>query len=263
MAALLLATLVTLLVVRGDDEGDTGGQLTAGTTTSSSSSTSTSSSSSTSTSVAPSTTTVTSTPTASTAPATTVVFPVVTGQGAILRPPPTTDLRTMQGDCRSLADEGWSATCGLVTAKDAQLVWLVETKDAPGGRTARRALVLRRAAASAWSVMLEARDDSGLRYDAINVRTIDLSGDGRDEVAFGFRESDRTLQVDVVEGPGTVVVHRGLSRGAARVSTGQLDVWRRVDASRYVHELIQVRDGAWRIVASSTVPASDVPPSQL
>jgi hypothetical protein len=264
IGAVLLATLVTLLVVRGGDDGDDG-QLTAGTSTSSSSSTSTSTSTSTSsTTVAATTTTPSSVATATTAPATTAVLPVVTGDGAVLRPPQTPDLRSMTGnDCRTLADEDWTAACGTFTAKDASLVWLIESMTTTSGRTARRALVLRRSAGSTWSVVLQFHDDAGVRFSSINARVADLSGDGKDEVAFGFHAGDTSLSVDVVEGPGSVVVHRDLSRGVARVSSGQLDTWRRVDPARHAHETIQFRDGAWRIVASSVGPSSEVPPSQL
>jgi hypothetical protein len=125
--------------------------------------------------------------------------------------------------------------------------------------------VFRRTTGNEWTVALHVRDDAGVRFRNVTARTVDLSGDGLGDIAFGFHltAGDGVLSVDVVEGPGTVVVHRDLSRGAARVSTGQLDTWRRIDSGRFAHEVIQVRDGAWRIVAASNVPAGEVPPSQL
>jgi hypothetical protein len=264
LAALALAVLVTLLVVRNDDGDDK--QVAAGTSTSSSSSTTTSSSTTSSTTtsttaLAPTTTAAVAT----TAPPTTAVLPVVTGQGAALQAPASADTRTMVGsDCTTLADAGWTPTCGAVTAKAASLVWLLETQETPSGRTGRRALVLRKGTGSSWSVVLQVRDDSGVRYGNITTRVSDVSGDGRDEIVFGFHSTvGQRLVVDMVEGPGSVVVHRDLAAGVARVSSGQLDTWRRTDASHYAHEVIQLRDGAWRIVASASVPPSDVPPSQL
>jgi hypothetical protein len=133
------------------------------------------------------------------------------------------------------------------------------------GATARRALVWRRGTGQQWTLALRASDDTGDQLAAVRARVEDLSGDGAAEIAFGFTRvgASAVLAVDVVEGPGTVVVHRELPRGVARVSSGQLDMWRRTDPTHYAHEVIQVRDGAWRIVASATVAASDVPPSQL
>ena len=264
LGAIALAALVTLLVVQGDDDGD---QVTAGTSTTSSSTTSTSTSTtSTTTTPASTTTPPTTAAPATTTPPTTVVMPVVTGQGAVLGPPPSGTVRTMSGnDCTTLADDEWTATCGTVNAKDASLVWLIETTTTPSGGPGRRALVRRKSIGNSWTVVQEVRDDNGVRFSNVTARVADLSGDGKDEVAFGFHltAGDGVLSLDVVEGPGAVVVHRELTRGVARVSSGQLDTWRRSDSTRYVHDVIQFRNGAWRIVATATVPANDVPPSQL
>jgi hypothetical protein len=266
LAALALAILVTLITLR-DDDGD-GDRVTAGSTTSSST-TSTSTSTSTTTTTAPSTT---SSPTtaapATTATPTTVVFPVVTGQGAVLRPPATAETRTvpLNTGCEGLGDPGWTVACGTANARGGVLAWVVESMSTAGGETARRAMVFRRGAGGQqWSLVLQASDDSGAQFTAIRARVEDLSGDGPSEIAFGFTRvgASGVLAVDVVEGPGNLVVHRELPRGVARVSSGQLDTWRRSSSTQYAHEVIQFRDNAWRIVASASVPASDVPPSQL
>ena len=256
-------------MVRGG-EGD-GDRVTAGTSTTTSSTTTSSSSTSTSTTTSttpPSTTTPATTAAPSTtATPTTVVLPVVTGQGATLRPPATAETRAIPpgGGCEALGDAGWTVTCGTASAKGSVLVWVVETMPTADGATARRALVFRRVTAQQWSLVLRAGDETGDQLASIRARVEDLSGDGPAEIAFGFTRvgASAVLAVDVVEGPGNVVVHRELPRGVARVSSGQLDTWRRTDTTHYSHEVIQFRSGAWRIVASATVPASDVPPSQL
>jgi hypothetical protein len=194
-------------------------------------------------------------------------LPVVTGQGAVLHPPASPETRVVPpgAGCEELGDNGWTVTCGTAGAKDGVLAWVIETRSIAGGGTARRALVLRRASGQQWTVVLRANDDSGSQFVGIKARVEDVSGDGASEIAFGFTRTglSAVLAVDLVEGPGAVVVHRELPKGSARVSSGQLDTWRRVDSTRYVHEVTQHRDGAWRIVGSAVVSASDVPPSQL
>ena len=57
---------------------------------------------------------------------------------------------------------------------------------------------------------------------------VDLSGDSFEEVVVGFRSvANGPLLLDVVEGTGSVVVHRDLAGPgpSARVSQGQFDTW--------------------------------------
>jgi hypothetical protein len=255
---------VTLLVLRNDDNG---GDRVATVTSTSSSSTTTSSTTTTSTTT---TTTVavsstTAAPSTTTAPPTTVALPVVTGQGAVLQPASETRTTPLSTDCEALGDPGWTVTCGSTAVRGGVMAWLVETKPTADGRTARRALVFRRGVGQEWHLVLRASDDAGTQFANVRVRVEDLSGDGAKEIAYGFTRpgASAVLAVDVIEGTGPVAVHRELQKGAARVSTGQLDTWRRTDGSHFAHEVIQFRDGAWRIVASASVAPSDVPPSQL
>jgi hypothetical protein len=264
VAALVLAAFVSLLVVRNDGAG---GTVTAGTSTSVASTTTSTSTSTTSTTVASTSTTAARATTTTGAPSTTAVLPVVSGQGAVLQGPSSPDTRVVPlgGGCDALADSGWTATCGMAGAKGAVLAWVIETKAVDGGGTAYRALVFRRGAGQQWSLVLRVADDAGTHFSAVRARVEDLSGDGASEIAFGFTRTgvSEVLAVDVVEGPGSVVVHRELPKGAARVSSGQLDTWRRSDSTHAIHEVIQFRDGAWRIVATASVAAADVPSSQL
>jgi hypothetical protein len=259
---------VTLIVV-ATGGGDSGKKVTAGTSTSSSAAPTTTTSTSTTTTAPPATTTsVPPEATTTAAPATTAPpMPVVTGQGAVLHEPATSETRVLApgAGCDQLGDSGWTVTCGMVGAKGGVLAWLVETRETASGGTARRALVLRRGSGQQWTVALRATDDSASQFSDVKVRAEDVSGDGASEIAFGFSRtgSSNVLSVDLVEGPGAVVVHRDLPKGVARVSSGQLDTWRRADSTHDVHEVIQFRNGAWHVVASAVVPASDVPPSQL
>ena len=162
------------------------------------------------------------TTTRATAPPTTEPpMPVVTGAGAVLaKPAAAGPPRTMSAlGCKSLGDDGWTvADCGRAATRGSHLVWLVETKGSKG----RRVLVFRPSAgATTYEVVLEARDDLGQKWSAAAARVVDLSGDSFEEVVVGFRSvANGPLLLDVVEGTGSVVVHRDLAGPgpSARVS---------------------------------------------
>ena len=111
-------------------------------------------------------------------------------------------------------------------------------------------------------------DDDGSRFGHITARVADVSGDGFEEIAFGFGVvgTQHLLAVDVVDGSDAVVAHRDFPQGSARVATGQLDGWAdraAVSGSQWVHEVIRYQSGAWRLTSSTVVSQSSVPPSQL
>ena len=267
----LVAVLVVVAVavaVGGDDSG--GDDVTADGTTSS---------------TAPSTTAAPTTvalhpvptppagePTTTTAPAsTTAAAPVVDGTGAVLTPPvaPATRSRPDGAACASMALTGYSARCGEVQDGSDTLVWLVERHAATGGL---RVSVLRPVGERRYTVVLSALDDGPggpARFSSVDVRTADLSADGTPEIVFGFRNqgSGAILDLDVVDAPGRVVVHRTLDKGRAEAREGRLDDWAAEfgpsDAaccpSRYRHGVVRRTEGAWRLVSSALVPPSDVP----
>jgi hypothetical protein len=267
----LMAALVVALVAAALLSDDADDSVVVGATSSTSSTvpeeTTTTVGLPTSTTAATTTTTVAPTTTTSTTQA---PKPVVDGRGAILTAAAPSARREMTGtDCRTLAATGSTAECGAFRGKgNVDLAWLIESRTVSGERgttfTARRAFVLRKAADNRWTPVLEARDDDGSRFTAIAARVDDVSGDGAAEVTFGFRQrgAANTLSVDVVEGPGTVVVHRDAPGGSARVSTGQLDLWQAA-GDRFDHLTIRFTDNAWRIVANVKETAGQVPPSQL
>jgi hypothetical protein len=169
-------------------------------------------------------------------------------------------------DCHSLAvgGPGWTADCGQLGARGgADLVWLIERRSSPAGS---RSAVLRRTGPTQWTVILAADDPGGARYSAVSVAVADASGDGKLDIGFGFRlpDASHTLAVDLVEGPGQVVVHQSLVQGSARISSGQLNTWAAApdSTSQVVKQVIRYIAGAWRITATSREPAP-APTSQL
>lgn len=265
-AVAVLLVVVVLLVVLGGDDGE---RVAAGSTTTSSSSTSTSSTTETTVELTPVTTAppTTAPPTTAAPPPTTAApQPVVGGSGAILTKPAASEVRTSSGACESLATPGpgWTVTCGAVTAKGgSELVWLLERRSSGDGT---RTYVLRRTGPASWTVVLSALDPGGTRFSDVKVAVADVSGDGAQEIGFGFHVSGsgQILAVDLVEGPGVVAVHRDLPKGSARISSGQLNTWTpdTADPSAVIKQIIRFTGGAWRITSSAKEPGP-APASQL
>jgi hypothetical protein len=193
----------------------------------------------------------------------------------VLAPPPAPDVRLLDAGvgCASLADPGWTdVSCGV----DGGLTWLTEATAAggPSGSSRHlRAYVFRTGVQSMTrEVALEALDDTGTRFSAVKVRVDDVEANGRQDLIFGFHDQSKQLSIDLVDRTATVVVHRDLPLGAARSATGQLDTWSAgasasstATSSQLVYEHATIRDqaGSWVIAARVTVPADQVPPSQL
>lgn len=223
------------------------------------------------------TTAVPTTEPATTAPPAPTTLPpkAVSGAGAVLTAPPGVQRRTEDASgCASLSDAGWgNVQCGSAHAAGATLTWLTEQRPGASGVPAIRAYVFRSGGGADQTLILEAANDQRVAFSAVKVRVDAIAGDGYQDIAFGFHlpGSSARLLVDVVHGPGTVVVHRDLYDGVARTAPGQLDTWSAVlgpnDAnccpSSYEHDTIRYTSGAWRIVAQASVPPSEVPPSQL
>jgi hypothetical protein len=157
--------------------------------------------------------------------------------------------------CATLADPGWTADCGAAHAKGGDLVWMIET--GPGG-AGLRAGVWAHTSGATWREILAVADDDGARFSHIKARVADISGDGFEEIAFGFGVvgTQQLLLVDIVDGSKAVVAHRDLPHGTARVATGQLDGWAGRDTTsgpEWAHEVIRYQSAAWRIVSSTIV----------
>jgi len=197
--------------------------------------------------------------------------PVVGPQGAVLRRTTGSEERRRApgGGCTTLAQAGYRAECGDVSDGGDDFVWMIEERLTNGGL---RAAVMVRTGPSTYRSVLEALDDGPagpVRFAAISVAVADVSGDGTPEIAFGFRSqgSGAILDLDLVDAPGRVVVHRTLDKGRGSADEGRLDDWAAEfgpnDAaccpSRFRHAVVRFADDAWRIVESRLEPASQVP----
>ncbi len=68
------------------------------------------------------------------------------------------------------------------------------------------------------------------------------------------------VTVDVVEASGTVVLHRNLAGGVARKAFGGgLETWTPEPGGRAIHDIIQFRQGAWRLAVSAPVGSDTIP----
>ncbi|MGH2685621.1 MAG: hypothetical protein ACRDJP_09165, partial [Actinomycetota bacterium] len=160
--------------------------------------------------------------------------------------------------------------CDRVTAKGVDLAWMVAEHQATG---ALRTYVFRRLVGQQWTVALSAEYPDRIEIAGAGVSTEDVSGDGQPDMIFGFRHqgTGQILELDVVEAPGQVVLHRELDKGTASVRPGQLDDWSaQFDAddpnccpSSFLHSTIRFTDGAWRAVAQEQVDPDQQPPGDF
>lgn len=197
------------------------------------------------------------------APAPGAGSPALTAEGALLVRPSTDSVRPIDKarGCNSAVDAGWKIVdCGALRRDDAVLVWTVQAKG-----KGLRATVLRERTAGEWLTVLVASDDAGSRWSKIGVRGADVSGDGRPDLVFGFhtRAADRALAVDVVDGPGTVGLHRLLPHGSVRVENGALHGWSALADGSYEHATYKWLANGWRVAATDRAKADAVPPSMV
>lgn len=203
-------------------------------------------------------------PTQPTTTTTTTAPPPVTAQGAVLKPPAKPSSRKFPGgsDCTVLLERRQMGGCGTVAAKGATLYWVVEPTAAGG----RRASVYRAASGGTVTLVLQAVDDKGVDMAEVRALSEDVSGDGAPDIVFGFHRKGATavLSLDVVEGPGTVTLHRDYGRGSVKVAPGQIDGWGSSAApGGFTHESIRKVADAWRVVASTPAKESEVPKSHV
>jgi hypothetical protein len=269
-AAALLVGAAAVVALAARDDGHRRVRAAATSTTTSSSTTTTEPpTTSTTYDLVPQATATTPPPATSSTTTTTAPLPVVTSAGAVLQPPVTPTTRTLSGtDCTALADpKANGVACGAAHAKGgATLMWLIEGSST--GAHGRHVYVFSAGSSpNTWKSVLEAVDATGSKWQSASAVVVDLSGDGFDDIAVGFRAaSGGSLAMDVVEGPGSVTAHRDLPEGASRVSSGQWDTWALSaagGAGQDDHDVIRWQGGAWRVVLRSTGAASDVPPSQF
>jgi hypothetical protein len=171
-------------------------------------------------------------------------------------------LRPVEAHAReSLNTDVCADRCGIL--RGGETAWIGEP---------RRAAILRRDG-DRWQPVLEALDPGTRRFASIRAHTIDLDGDGVDEVVFGFRArqgSAGILQLDVVSAEG-VVLHRDLDKGSASVGNGELETWEarfgpedpNCCPSTFVHAVVGYRDGEWGDLRREDVPAEAARPDDF
>ena len=121
----------------------------------------------------------------------------------------------LDGDCSSLADQGWEATCERLTTELGDAVWIREHR----GQRERLSLYVYRKADD-WELAWRATDDSGDEFDS-EVVTADLVGDRNPKVVVMLHGVDldaadqvpAPVEVAVVEPSGEIVVHMVLRGG--------------------------------------------------
>jgi len=193
----------------------------------------------------------------------------IDGSGAILHPPSSPDVRVEDApnDCASLVDNGWqSIDCKVVTIGDGGLTYLIEALPAPS-YVATRAYVFRQRPGGSEQLVLAAEDDQGTKFESSEVEAaVAPTSPGRTPIiVIGFLGGNSThLAIDVVEGPGTVVVHQDLGDGLVETGIDELQTWggsSRPGAPPFIHDTIRHVGSVWRIVAQQTVPSVEVPRS--
>ncbi len=161
-------------------------------------------------------------------------------------------------------------------------VWLVEKKPQPPATLWRASVVTWSQGKGAWLVDLLFSNEQGLTPGkqpgvdlvSVNVKAADLTGDGKDELVFGFRSSGTggylayDIVTDAVGGAPKVAASRnGLTKGQASVAGGTVTEYAAPASgspslpTTFEKSIIQYSGGAFRIQPAGQVPAPG--PGQL
>ncbi len=198
---------------------------------------------------------------------------VISTAGAVMAAPKPGD-NTAPYDaaagCLSLAEPGFEALCGVAHTTGGDLIWVTEkATSTPFGR---RAFVYSIAGDQA-TIQLVTLDDNAANFVSIGARVLDLTGDGADEIVFGFRSigTGKYLDLDIVGGQAKVIGHRSLDRGAVRITGNKLESWSALFAptdadccpSQAEHSVVRFSDGTLRVEGLQIVPSTQVPASDF
>lgn len=190
-------------------------------------------------------------------------------EDARLVPPQSLTRRPYVDNCSLLLDPGWRGSCEVAEGPLGTVAGIVEQRENDQGRFDERALVYERESGD-WTLALRTTRvvDPG-SGGATRVTVSDLMKDNVPKLVFTFRNPidplgggrDNITTVDVVEETGDVVVHRDLNQGVAQpFDGGGLETWgRKGETVTFVHEVVQYREGGWRVTSSEDVPISEVP----
>ena len=139
---------------------------------------------------------------------------VIQGDPRWLTAPDEPTTKRIDGDCSSLADQGWEAECGRVTTERGDAVWIRERQ----GVQERVSLYVDRGA-GVWDLAWRATDESGREFDS-KVLTAALAGDGNPKIivtlSVDLDAADHVpppVEVAVLEPGGRIVVHLMLHGG--------------------------------------------------
>lgn len=204
---------------------------------------------------------------------TAVSNPIIGTSGAVLSPPKpgdnTAPYNSADG-CQSLAEAGYVSLCGVAHTTGGDLIWVTErASTAPNGQRA----FLYSVAGNQATIQLAVLDDSAVNFASIGVRVVDLTGDGADEIVFGFRSlgTGKYLDIDFVGGKATVIGHRSLDHGSVKITNGKFEAWSALFAptdadccpSKAEHSAVGFADGSLRLIEVEIVPSAQVPASEL
>ena len=207
-------------------------------------------------------------PTTRPPPTTTTIAPPtrIGAEGAYLEPPGYTAVRISDpSNCSADADgPQWSTTCGVAHSSGGDLMWVIESQAVPAGM-AWRVYALRQRQGDQWVVTADVGDDTGQReWTAVHAAAVDVTGDGRQDLVFGFHVAgaSQPLVVEVVSGPAGVNLHRVyVADGSLTFVPGQLDGWWLDDSGEPYHEELRYLSGAWRVVAQASADGVHPPSS--
>jgi hypothetical protein len=184
--------------------------------------------------------------------------PTPSTDGAKLQPLGGADRRQYAADegCRSMSRTGNDAECEFITPEDPAAAWTIES-DGSGSDV----LIRDTGTEVLYSVTLRSLSSPSRRP-----LLVDATGDGANDLVFGWRDDSGTLSVDIVELRGdsaAVTLHLSLVDGRLTVGDGQIDAWSGVRASgeatssSWDHLVYTKGGGRWDV--SSTIDNS--PPS--
>ena len=198
--------------------------------------------------------------------------PVVDGTGAVLtRPAAPVPVPVPPGDpCNVLADAATAFECSSTLVGQGELVWSVEqiVEGVPGLRVSVFSLLDGLA-----TEVLAFDDDTGVQFAGATAMQGDVDGHPGEELVVGFRAlgSSAFLELDVVNGQGSVVAHRSLDHGRAALAADGVDTWvaqfgptdDNCCPGVFVAERLTFVDSQWRLTPSTLVPADQVPPGDF
>jgi hypothetical protein len=195
--------------------------------------------------------------------------PAIGTAGHEMNPPAADATKPNAGPCDAWYDTstGWSAgSCGILLLKSKEVTrsvgYVTEQKSAGSGTAWR--VFLMTSTAGTWHIKLEATDESGTRFDTVDVKEANVAGDDFPEVVVGFRihGTGLFLTYDIVQVPSggalNVAASRNLDHGSANIeSTDIVDYTPYPNASTpdyFIRSVIGFSAGAFRITDSSHAP---------